>query len=464
MKKQPALKSYCFGKGYFDLKNTFVESWRRNLASTQHYRKEAKFFWYYQPRGFWRFMAIGALFVSISIGFFGTLFFFLFSLIHFTLLITISLFIYLAFNFLRGIDKLYRLWRRTFIACPLCYHKTDIPHYLCPSCQRVHTRLLPSSYGTFNHRCLCGNRLPTTFLNGRNQLPTLCPKCHHEINTKQMTPLCIPIVGGPSVGKTSFLFAAVKNLVEEIAPQKGWQIRFLDEPNKMLYQQMSDHFEQGIVPAKTSELMPMAFNFVLKSSQKTSAKIIYFYDVAGEVFQQSEVLGTHKFYDYFHGIIFIIDPFSIPELMIAYQNHFKQHAKTLKPSDMMLDDAFDMMILNLEKNYQVKPEQTIKKPCAIVINKIDAFDLQIQLGEKAAQALMQQDKRILTLPEALNKVCKDHFIAWGLGHFIRNLEHKFENYQFFTCSALGNYQDGKAFESKGVTEPLLWLLNQIEKN
>ena len=70
MKKQPAIKSYCFGKGYLDLKNTFVESWQRNLASTVHYGKEAKFFWYYKSWAFWLFIAVGTLFVSVSVFFF----------------------------------------------------------------------------------------------------------------------------------------------------------------------------------------------------------------------------------------------------------------------------------------------------------------------------------------------------------------------------------------------------------
>ena len=462
MKIQPANKSYFFGKGYQDLKNTIVECWQRNAASARHYGKEAKFFWYYEPWWFWRFVSAGSIFASVSVVFFGTLFFLLLSAIHISLLLIVFLIIYLSFSLLWGIDKLYRFWRHTFIACPLCYHKTDLPHYICPKCQRVHTNLIPSSYGILTHRCLCGTQLPTTSFHGRNKLPTLCPECQSEIKTETATPICIPIVGGPSVGKTCFLFSAVKGLIEEVAPKKSWQIRFLNDNNENLYHRVSQHFEQGIVPAKTPQLTPQAFNFFIKPHRWTSEKIIYFYDAAGESFQSSDILVRHKFYEYFHGLIFMIDPFSIPELMMDYSNSLKHDDSIIRPSDMMLDDAFDRMMLNLEKNYHVKPNQTIKKPCAIVINKVDAFDLTERIGESAAKELMQQDN-IATLSDAVNQLCKKRLIEWGLGHFIRNLEYKFANYRFFTSSALGSPHPQNHFHAYGTTEPLIWLLSQIDK-
>ncbi len=465
MEKQPAIKSYFFGKGYKDLGNTLAESWYRNVASAKSYWTKTDYFWSREPWFFWAFVAVGTAFAAFSVIIFGTVFFLALSAIHITILASFFLTIYLSFSLLWGIDKVYRLSRRVFLACPICHFKADLPHYRCPSCGDIHSRLIPSSYGILKRKCQCGNKLPTTFFNGRSKLPAFCPNCQHEIKTGEATPICIPIVGGPSVGKTCFLFSAVKSFIEEVAPQNAWNIRFLDRQNEVIYHRVSQNFSKGIVPAKTAELTPTAFNFFVSSKRWTPEKIMYFYDAAGESVKSSELLVRHKFFNYFQGLIFIIDPFSIPELMADYERSLEHYDKAIKPSDMMLDDAFDTMIINLEKSYKVRRDQTINKPCAIVINKVDAFDLSERIGEAGAMELMKLDSSIATIADAIDKLCKDNFIEWGLGNFIRNLESKLTNYRFFTCSALGHLPDSenKAFQAYGATEPLLWLLSQIDK-
>jgi GTPase SAR1 family protein len=464
MEKQPAKKSYFFGKGYKDIKNTIIESWQRNADTARYYQDKTTEFWEnWEKTWFWKPLAFGTVFAGISVLVFGTTFFLALSAIHITILVMVFLTIYILFSLLWGIDKIYRFWRRVFVSCPVCHHKADLPHYLCPNCNNIHTRLIPSSYGIFKRRCECGEKLPTTFFNGRSDLPAICPKCKHELKTGEATPICIPIVGGQSVGKTCFLFSAAKGFIEDIASKNSWNIRFLDQQNQELYNRVSRNFSHGMLPAKTPDLTPTAFNFFIASKRWHPEKLMYFYDAAGESVKNANILVRHKFYSYFHGIIFIIDPFSIPELMADYQRNLKRHEKEIKPSDMMLDDAFDTMLINLEKNYKLKREQAIKQPCAIVINKVDAFDLSDRIGENAAKELMKQDTSIKTISDAINKLCKDNLTEWGLGHFIRNLEYKFSNYRFFTCSALGHLPNNDAFQAYGATEPLMWLLSQINK-
>lgn len=465
MKKQPARKNYFFEKAYKDLYNIIAYSWYKNTMSAKYYWTKTKQFKNTDPKFFWRFVAIGTAFASLSLVIFGTIFFLALSAIHLIILTSIFFIIYISFNVFWAVDKIYRFWRSIFVACPVCHFKADLPHYICPNCKQKHTLLIPSSYGILKRRCQCGELLATTFFNGRNELPAICSNCKTEIKTREAAPICIPIVGGPSVGKTCFLFSAVNGFFKKIAPENAWKIRFLDHYNNQIYNKVLSNFNKGIVPAKSRELTPTAFNFFINSNTWSPDKIMYFYDAQGESIKSSDILVRHKFYDYFHGLIFIIDPFSIPELMADYQISLKRYNQAIKPSDMMLDDAFDTLIINLEKNYQLKRDQTIKQACAIVINKIDAFDLSDRIGENAAKELMKLDTSIDNIPDAINKLCKDKFIEWGLGHFIRNLDYKFINYRFFTCSALGHLpnNNNNAFQGYGATEPLMWLLNQIDK-
>jgi GTPase SAR1 family protein len=328
--------------------------------------------------------------------------------------------------------------------------------------------LIPSSYGIYHRRCQCGELLPTTFLNGREQLDALCPNCQTEIKTQESVPICIPITGGASVGKTCFLFSALHEFKDKIAPLHGWDVSFLEEQDEEKYSRTLTEFQQGAVPQKTvigSQSSPTAFNFTISSHQWQTKKTVYFYDAAGESFQDTGILKHHGFYAFFHGMIFIIDPFSIPEIYDMYQNQLATYTNTdLKVSEILLEDTFDNMVVNLEKNFHVKREKHIKQPLAIVINKIDAFDLDKIIGQQAGRELMAKDASIQTLEEAIDQLCRQQFKLWELNNLLVKLEQKFTNYRFFTCSALGHLpMNNTAFQSYGAVEPLLWLLKQTDR-
>ena len=45
---------------------------------------------------------------------------------------------------------------------------------------------------------------------------------------------------------------------------------------------------------------------------------------------------------------------------------------------------------------------------------------------------------------------------------MRTAEAKFKSVRYFTCSALGHNHEGKPYHGKGVVEPMMWLLNQVD--
>ncbi len=463
---QPAIKSYFFGKGYRDLGNTIKDSWFMNLVSAGDYWKKTVKFW--NEGGLYMLGAVATAFAALSVVVFGTAWFLVLSTIHIVILAIFFSLIYISFSFLWLIERIYMFFRGIFVVCPFCHEKYDLPYYLCPNCKIVHTRLIPSSYGILKRTCQCGHELPTAFFNGRNKFEARCPipRCSRTIETQETKPICIPVIGGPSVGKTCVLFAATHDLIETTAPKYSWKIRFLNQQNEDIYERVLQNFNQGVVPAKTVELTPVAFNFFVGSSRWSPEKIVYLYDSAGESFQNSDDLVSHKFYGYLHGFLFIIDPFSIPELLYEYESNLKLYGTQIKPSDLMLEDCFDTMLINLEKNHKIRRDQQINKPCAVVINKIDAFDLEYRIGESAAKSLMIKDPKIKSMEEAVNRLCEELFMEWELGNVLRKLKHKFKTYRFFTCSALGHLPDNtkQPFQPYRVTEPLMWLLGQADKD
>lgn len=464
---QPAIKSYFFGKGYRDLGKTISDSWSLNWATAGEFGGKCKHYIHGAKTNKWKyFPAAGAGFAAFAVVVFGTAFFLALSTIHITVLGLFFLMIYLSFTLIWGIDKLYRVKNKIFTACPKCHHKSELPVYLCSKCGTGHTNLIPNSYGILKRTCNCGQKLPTSFFNGRSKLNDNCPECSQGIGIQESKPICIPIIGGPSVGKSCYLIAAANQLIEKTAPENSWKTPFLNRQNEDLYSRAVQDFNNGIPPAKTSERTPTAFNFFIESKKWSPRKILYFYDAAGEAFHDSSELLSHRFYGYLHGFLFIIDPFSIPELLYEYEDNLKIHGAEIRASDTMLEDAFDTMLINLEKNHKIKRDQQVTKPCAIVINKIDAFDLEERIGHKAVRAFMQRRPEFSEFKDAEERLCKETFISWGLGNFIRKLEQKFTKIRFFTCSALGRIPDGNntKFQPYRTGKPLLWLLGQADRH
>lgn len=454
---QPAVKSYFFGKGYQDLHAAITDTWKRNLDTARHFGKSAADLW---DQGEWACfgsVAYGAS--AISVVAFGTAWFLLLSLLHIVILFSVFSIIYLCFSIVLLIEKSYLFLHRVFTACPHCHKKSLLPVYKCPKCNVDHDNLIPGSYGILKRKCQCDEVLPATFFNGRSKLAARCAKCGRPIESNESTPICIPIIGGPSVGKTCYLFAATQSMLEKVAPARGWKIRFINTQTEQLYSSIKGDFSRGTVPRKTAELNASAFNFFISGEFKPD-KVVYFYDAAGEAFQRSEHLESHGFYSYLHGFLFLVDPFSIAELADGYGKALDR--AQVKPSDMNLEDAYDAMIINLEKNHGIKRIQKVNKPCAIVINKVDALDLETKVGEAAIKAYAQTHA-MNDLNAARDALCHNFLSELGLGNFLRKLGAKFKKTRFFTCSALGQTSGG-AFAPYRVEDPMLWLMEDADRD
>ena len=447
MEKQPAIKSYFFEKGYKDLRNTIREGWQTNLSEA---RDNFNQFETTLPGAF----HFG---VGVSIIVFGSIVFGLTSLVHILLLLAVAGVIYFAFSVIWGADKLYRAVNKIFVACPHagCYHNFDIPVYHCPNCGVGHTRLHPGPYGILKRTCQCGAKLPQTFLNGRKKLYATCPKCEQPIDAKESRPIVIPVIGAPSVGKTCFVTSLVHQLKEDIAPRDEMLFEFTDEVSKLSYERNLATFEVGSTPLKTVEAQPTAINIFLQPKNQTLRRILYLYDPAGEAYLDTTNTQVHRFYNYFHGAFFLIDPFSIPDFHHEYADQIDTNS--VRPSTEPLEDVYDRIIINLEKNFGIKPHQKVKAPFAVLLTKVDVADLEDKFGESAGQRIQESDpEKFKTLGEAQHEACREFLEEYGMGYMLDRFDAKFKNYRFFAVSSAGS-------NSQGVEEPLRWLFQHIDR-
>lgn len=439
--KQPAVKNYFFGDAYGDLWRTIAESWASNDESA----KEC----FNKPGG--TFATPFNWGMGISVYVFGTALFVACSAVHVTVLLSVALVVYAAYSLLWLLDAGYRRWRRIFTACPHCYAKSILPVYHCPRCNAKHDRLYPSSYGIFMRRCECGEKIPTVFFNGRSKLPATCPSCESSIMSEEARPVAIPIVGAPSVGKTFFVFSMVWSVREDFAVRRHLDFEFMNDYNKHLYEQQIERLNSGVILGKTPENNPVALNIFLSDEKKGSGgkdskmgknrSLLYLYDSAGEAFSSTQHLVAHKFYDYFSALIFIIDPFSIPEVYSRYEDGLA--AAGVSPSLTPVEDVYDALIVNMEKNYNIKVTERISKPVAVVFSKTALFDLPERFAGPTR--------------DDADEACRRFLRENGEESLLRKMEWKFANARYFAVNSGGQ-------NSTGVDAVTGWLLGEINRD
>ena len=457
---QPAKVSYFFGKGYTDLVNTIKESWSKNLYSAGEQFSEAR------DKGLFTFSGGMNLIAAISIFTFGSIITAVTTLIHVAVLSLVFACIYIGFSVLWFIDRLYIMINKIKNACPNpnCQASFLIPVYECPVCGAKHTKLVPGKYGILKRTCLCGTKLPTTFLNGRGKLKAYCPKCDTALSGDTASrQYAFPVIGGPSVGKTCFINMAIDQIMNEIAPVNGWEMRFISEIEEKDHDRAMKSLSQGVRLMKTEMDSLTAYQLMLKLPNEKVNRRIYIYDISGEKFSSSSDVQNNLAYSYADGFIFIIDPLTLSQFAMEVEDKIDLNAYGASSKDF--EDILNVMLINLEKMFGLKDKDTVKRNLAVVIYKLDIPTLEEKIGDPAVQQyLMNDSNNCKNYIDARDAACRNFLEEYGAGNFVRTAEAKFKNVRYFTCSALGHNHEGQPYEGKNVVAPVMWLLQQSDSS
>lgn len=357
------------------------------------------------------------------------------------------------------------LWLQSvYMLCPKCHNLTHRPIYICEKCGTEHRNLLPWFGGIFYRKCSCGKYLPTTRILGRTDLIAVCPDpaCGQVLGRRAEDSqiIAFSVVGGPSSGKTAFLMAAVNELTGKIARFRRWNIEIPLPGDRTSAERWTYFIDNGIAPQKTNIRQPTAFTLEILNDGLREKKRINFYDPAGEVFKESGSLSGHLYHRFIEGVVFIIDPFTIPELARMYRNHLDQKRGVLEVIEKSPEDYCEALIISLERDHQLSKNKLQNAPCAIVLSKSDAFNLDDLIGTAAARNLMERYPQ-MSIEDALDAVCRGALVQWGMGNLLSLLEDHFGECRCFSVSAFGHSKDEiKPFQPQRVELPLLWLLDR----
>lgn len=354
-------------------------------------------------------------------------------IIHHVIVFFVCLSVYLIAPFFRLAEAVAKAYRSITYICPRCYHKIGLLYYHCDKCGAIHKKLVPGSYGLIRRRCKCNHKIPTFDLVGRSKLPKSCPACGFHIMGDDAKTFHVALIGGVSTGKTSYMMSAISAYIED-ARNNGITAVFPYKDDKDRFKGWQTSSKAGKKPAKTQERTPKAI--VLQVTEKSGYKHnVYLYDSAGELYSGEESrLSVSGFLRLSQGIVFIIDPFSIPPV----------RAKTKKKILLGAAPSYEEPSNILERLIDYSDRQGLgqswrKVPVFVVVNKIDAIDKTIMPGSDIKQWL----------------------IVNGLGSFDVKLHNYFDNVSYYAVSSLGCNADGVTpFKPIGVLKPLKDMLKK----
>jgi hypothetical protein len=358
--------------------------------------------------------------------------------------------------------KAYSVYYRAYYRCPDCHEAMDIPVFLC-KCGTKHTRLWPSLYGVLHHTCkTCGEKLATTEWNGRGAIDRRCAHCSHPLNVDigALTNVHIPVVGGPLAGKSNLIVAAVHQLIHRSQSSGRLQVAFPDPAHEREFKANVERLARGREMAKTTDIVPQAYNLSITQSGDRVGKLVYVYDAAGEAYSTESQSLQQTYFRYAHGVVFVIDPFSIPDVVATFGDQIDAVRAVLRPSPLKTMESYERMLTVLESNVGLVRGRAYPHPISVVVTKVDALTLEAHIGAPAAESIMAADTSVKSQSDAVHQLVRQFLVRHRLDNFVRDIEGQFSSVRFFSCSALGRMPDasGAGFAPLRVLDPVASIL------
>lgn len=460
---EPARRSYFFGPGYLQLRDTVAEALRGLFSSAETLGDTAEGISLIGDGIIGIFMHIVA-FIYRIVGYIcvyglGTVLGLGLAAIHGSITTVFMLIIYVIFTIVWLLDRLYLLKNKIRSICPYCKQRFLIPVFECPVCGAKHHKLVPGPYGIFKHRCQCGHKLPSTFLNGRSGLSAYCPECDSSLVASDARPVVFQLVGGTRSGKTVFLSSFFHQFFEKIGQTPGMERTITDE-YQPFFDDLENWFQGEPCPATTqfnSQMYP-----VLLSGLGVKRQFSIF-DIAGEMFDGISANGEldqHQF-SYCDGLLFMIDPFSNGLLR---ENRQQANDDVSVFSNMPVEDVAANFINYLIRVGHAKASDRCSIPVAVLITKSDLREVRSAIGPAKLNSIMaKQPGLYASAEECRDEECRKFLTDIGMASAINDLEAQFSNIHYYPVSAQGHSADGTPFEPWGIMEAFDWMLPLADK-
>ncbi len=383
---------------------------------------------------------------------------------------------------LRWTDDIVYYVQNNILVCPRCHSVLKRVNVKCPGCNNVFANLYPTYRHPLYMKCFaCGSRLATTRLFGRTNYESFCPNCMAPLglNASEGKVVAFPIAGGAASGKTTFLMSSLDALTYDLPNGRKWKASFPYKNDELFARRLNKLFKNGELPNKTNERVPQAFCLDYKTGLLRENLHLCIYDPSGETFAQDyDYLEKQGYYDFMSGLIFIVDPFSFPKLRDKYKKALEKEGENLEFSEVDPTLCLERLLHRLDEygkpkridesaasNDAVYQDLSLKPlkelPCAIVITKLDAFDLDKYIGDEGVRKFREKNPQY-DEDEATDILCRYWLKRWGGHNILGNLDSIFGQTRCFAVSSLGErdpyYGYATGFKPRHMDAPFRWLL------
>jgi hypothetical protein len=372
-------------------------------------------------------------------------------------------------------------------ACPFCFRRIDSSRlaYQCSGrgdteCEKTadaaRTRLTGSTmatYPTFMPPEGRGDQAVRCPVCGDPASRRACPECHTAlpIGFTEFGSTMIGLVGAKGSGKSVLMTVLIRQLRDTTGKRYSADVR-LDTDNPDRLRGLSDYqadreaplFTDGILPpSKSAAPVLLRWRQTVTRRGRTSVKctMVPFVDTAGEDLDGTPTAFTVQYLSACGGLIITLDPFALPGARAA-----------LNLPDLP-DNACEDMPLHvvagltdvLRAEYNLRKDDKIPIPVAVVLTKIDAFLRKLDPGNPLMTAAPAEPARA----DADGQAVHEHVLAllhqWNAHSIDTHMRLNYREFRYFGVSALGAEPD---YEKSTVTpgrvrprrveDPVLWLL------
>lgn len=435
---EPARRSYFFGPGYQQLRDTVADAFSRNRAAISKSEDH---------------LLIYRIAHAVCVMLLGGVITVIFSAIHGAVTTIVMLVTYVAFSIIWVIDRLYLVFHRIRSVCPVCKKRSLIPHFVCPQCGRVHKHLVPGPYGVLNHTCECGYSLPATFFNGRSKLDSQCPVCGAALVASDARQIGIQLIGGSKSGKSVLLAALFHEYLNRLRSMDSLNVEITDD-YQPYFDELESWYAGGEVPP-TEQMNAQMYPILLDGKLGTKRQLSI-YDIAGEMFD-GVTAGNVTLQEQFHycnGLMFILDPFSDGNLRQGRESRGEslEDFSLVKP-----DEVAENFIRYMVESGKAKTSERCQIPMAVLIVKSDVREVKSAVGPAKIRALVKRGEYADEIT-ARDEECRKFLYDIGLEQTVSALETRFANLHYFPVSAMGHTPDGDSYEPWGIMEVMDWLM------
>ena len=350
-----------------------------------------------------------------------------------------------AAGVLRGADHGVRVLRRAKATCgdPKCTHRSRLPAYRCP-CGRLHHDIRAGRQGLFVRRCACGSRVSTTVLKAAAGLVAVCQDCGRDLHAGAgaLTDVVIPVFGSTSAGKTRLIYAGMVALSRHLPAAKG---TFAPDgaESEAAFHEAAAVIECGTQTTKTPAERPAGIHARLHPDGGRQA-LVHLFDAAGEGFTSRNAASDLRFLDDPEGLVFVLDPFSVPEIAGALHGALQPRLEAAHPAQLDPEQSY-LVTASWLRDQGVR---LARKPLAVAVVKADLL-----LGLPPAAGLSAT---------STSADIEAWLRAKGMDNLLDGMTRDFREVGFHLVASrdAGTGRDGTAGPTSAA-RPLLWLLARI---